>query len=76
MTSVEVTREELAKYDCVVVLTDHTSFDYPLIVGASKLILDTRNAIGAAGGSHVFRLGAPQKTSHKRATTQEVVAQG
>jgi UDP-N-acetyl-D-glucosamine dehydrogenase len=70
MRSVELTRDELAKYDCVVVLTDHKTFDYKLIVGASKLILDTRNAIGAAGGNHVFRLGAPQKGVSK----QEVVA--
>jgi UDP-N-acetyl-D-glucosamine dehydrogenase len=70
MASVELTREALAAADCVVVLTDHASFDYALIVDAAKLILDTRNAIGASGGDHVFRLGAPQKLAAK----QEVVA--
>jgi UDP-N-acetyl-D-glucosamine dehydrogenase len=61
MKSVTISRAELAKYDCVVVLTDHKAFDYPLIVEASTLIFDTRNAIGADAGPHVYRLGAPQR---------------
>lgn len=31
--------------DCVVIITDHTSFDYPALLDASKLIVDTRNAM-------------------------------
>ena len=61
-TSVDLTRENLARYDCVVVLTDHKAFDYGLVVGASRLILDTRNAIPASALDHVFKLGAPHKT--------------
>ena len=61
MKAVTISRAELAKYDCVVVLTDHKAFDYPLIVEASTLIFDTRNAIGADAGPHVYRLGAPQR---------------
>jgi UDP-N-acetyl-D-glucosamine dehydrogenase len=63
MTSVAVSRTELAKYDCVIVLTDHRAFDYQLVVDSSKLIVDTRNAIGANAGHHVFRLGAPKKAA-------------
>ena len=61
MKSVTLSRAELARYDCVVILTDHKAFDYASIVDASKLIFDTRNALGADAGPHVFRLGAPQR---------------
>ena len=44
--------------DCVVIITNHTSYDYPAILEAAKLIVDTRNALGEAGRDHphVFRL--------------------
>ena len=32
--------------DCVVVITNHSSYNYPAIYGAAKLIVDTRNAFG------------------------------
>ena len=59
LTSVSVTAEELARHDCVVVLTDHAEFDYQLVIDSARLIVDTRNALGANAGPHVFRLGAP-----------------
>ena len=34
-----------ADADCVVIVTDHTAFDYPALVERSKLIVDTRNAL-------------------------------
>jgi hypothetical protein len=30
------------------------------VVESSKLVLDTRNALGANAGANVFRLGAPK----------------
>lgn len=48
----------VAEADCVVVLTDHTAFDYPDIVSSAKLIVDTRNAIKVSS-QKVFKLGAP-----------------
>ena len=44
MKSVEITPERLASYDCVLIATDHTSYDYESIVKHSKLVVDTRNA--------------------------------
>ena len=35
----------LDKYDCVVVVTDHTSIDYKLVCAQAKVIVDTRNAL-------------------------------
>jgi UDP-N-acetyl-D-glucosamine dehydrogenase len=57
--SVELTRGSISRYDCVVIVTDHKTFDYDAMVAESDLIVDTRNAIKKAH-PHVFRLGAPQ----------------
>ncbi len=35
---------ELAGYDCVLIATDHSDYDYARIVEESQLIVDTRNA--------------------------------
>jgi UDP-N-acetyl-D-glucosamine dehydrogenase len=43
-------RELVASMDCVVVITDHTSFDWQQIVDDSRLIVDTRNATGRVQG--------------------------
>ena len=44
MKSVELTPEHLGSYDCVLIATDHTSYDYESIVKNAKLVVDTRNA--------------------------------
>jgi UDP-N-acetyl-D-glucosamine dehydrogenase len=36
--------ENLAQYDCVLIVTDHSDYDYPGIVRDSQLVVDTRNA--------------------------------
>jgi UDP-N-acetyl-D-glucosamine dehydrogenase len=46
------------RYDCVVIITDHKTFDYDTMVAAADLIVDTRNAIHKPA-PHVFKLGAP-----------------
>ncbi|MDI6772975.1 MAG: nucleotide sugar dehydrogenase, partial [bacterium] len=44
--------------DCVLILTDHSCFDYPAIVGQARLVFDTRNATGGltAGREKIVRL--------------------
>ena len=44
MKSVPIDSKSLAAYDCVLIATDHTSYDYPMIVESSQLVVDTRNA--------------------------------
>ncbi len=44
MGAVEPTAEALASYDAVVIVTDHSSYDYAAVVRHSKLVVDTRNA--------------------------------
>jgi len=34
----------LGDYDCVVIVTDHSDYDYPRIVREAQLVVDTRNA--------------------------------
>ena len=36
--------ENLGQYDCVLIVTDHSDYDYARIVRESKLVVDTRNA--------------------------------
>jgi UDP-N-acetyl-D-glucosamine dehydrogenase len=36
--------EDLGQYDAVLIVTDHTSYDYRRIVAESQIVVDTRNA--------------------------------
>jgi UDP-N-acetyl-D-glucosamine dehydrogenase len=36
--------DNLGQYDCVLILTDHSDYDYKAIVSQSQLVVDTRNA--------------------------------
>jgi UDP-N-acetyl-D-glucosamine dehydrogenase len=60
--AVEIKRGTYKAYDCVVIITDHTSFDYERMATEADLIVDTRNAIKKPY-PHVFRLGAPRPES-------------
>lgn len=42
MKSVTLSEEVIASYDCVVLLTDHDSFDYDMILKSSNLVVDSR----------------------------------
>ena len=43
--SIKLSSKNLAKYDAVIVCTDHTKVDYEMIAKNSKLIFDTRNVL-------------------------------
>ena len=47
LSSVAVNAATLAEYAAVVIVTDHSSYDYELIARYSKLVIDTRNATQA-----------------------------
>jgi UDP-N-acetyl-D-glucosamine dehydrogenase len=42
---VDLTADELAAADVVVLVTDHDAFDYPLIDASARYVLDTRNRL-------------------------------
>ncbi len=47
--SEQLTDELLSWADCVVILTDHSDFDYTRIVDQAKALIDTRHAASGAG---------------------------
>jgi UDP-N-acetyl-D-glucosamine dehydrogenase len=44
LVSIELTAENLGQYTAVLIATDHSSYDYSLIVRNARLVIDTRNA--------------------------------
>lgn len=60
--SVALTAETVRAADCVVLLTDHSKFDYRLIAQHARRIVDTRNAFRGIGQSNVFSIGTPLPT--------------
>jgi UDP-N-acetyl-D-glucosamine dehydrogenase len=47
--------ENLGQYDCVMILTDHSDYDYQRIVDESQLVVDTRNATKGIKSPKVVR---------------------
>ena len=47
--SVNITPKTLKNYDCIVITTNHSTFDYDMILEHAKLIVDTRNALKLKG---------------------------
>lgn len=58
MESVPDMMASVRKADCVVIITNHSDYDYDAILADALLIVDTRNALGKAGrnNSKVFGL--------------------
>jgi UDP-N-acetyl-D-glucosamine dehydrogenase len=46
--------ENLGQYDAVLIVTDHTSYDYRRIVAESQLVVDTRNATKGITASNII----------------------
>jgi len=53
MTSTPLT--DLQQYDCVLIMTDHSDYDYAAIVTESKLVVDTRNATKGIASEKIVR---------------------
>ena len=47
--------EQLGQYDCIVIVTDHSDYDYKKIVGEAQLVVDTRNATKGITSPKVVR---------------------
>ena len=47
--------ENLAQYDCVLVITDHSDYDFAQIVKESQLVVDSRNATKGIHSAKVVR---------------------
>jgi UDP-N-acetyl-D-glucosamine dehydrogenase len=44
ISTIDLTESAIRSYDAVVIVTDHSSYDWPWIAAHSKLVVDTRNA--------------------------------
>ena len=47
--------ENLDQYDCVVILTDHSDYDYEQIAREARLVVDTRNATRGIRADNIVR---------------------
>jgi UDP-N-acetyl-D-glucosamine dehydrogenase len=47
--------DDLGQYDAVMIVTDHSSYDYHRIVRDSRLVIDTRNATKGIVAANIVR---------------------
>lgn len=47
--------DDLAQYDCVLIVTDHSAYDYKRIVHEAKLVVDSRNATRGIHSEKIVR---------------------
>jgi UDP-N-acetyl-D-glucosamine dehydrogenase len=52
LTSVPDLMEAVEQADCVVIVTNHKKYNFSAILEKSRLIVDTRNALGSLGRNH------------------------
>jgi len=57
MKSVKLSGECLASMDCVVIVTDHSSYNMAEVVARAKLVFDTRGATRGLKQANIVRLG-------------------
>jgi UDP-N-acetyl-D-glucosamine dehydrogenase len=55
-----LTSEMIAQQDCVIILTDHSDYDFKAVVAAARLVIDTRNATKDLNAftNNIIKLGA------------------
>lgn len=51
----KLTKEKLSGADCVLITTDHSDYDWKMILDSAQLIVDTRNAIKDRKSKKVYR---------------------
>jgi len=56
MKSIDSPEDKLKNYDLVLILTDHSGFNYEELAKKSNIVVDTRNAVKSRALKNVFRL--------------------
>lgn len=56
LASCALDQKLLRSMDCVVILTDHSTFNYKMLAANSPIIVDSRNALRDYSGSHIIRV--------------------
>ena len=54
--AVRLSKSTIARYDCAVVATAHTDFDFDLLLAHVKAVVDTRNALKGRKSKKIVRL--------------------
>jgi UDP-N-acetyl-D-glucosamine dehydrogenase len=54
-TPVDGVEAELERFDCVLIATDHSTYDYKKIVDGARLVVDSRNATKAISSGKIVR---------------------
>lgn len=77
MRSSDLSAETIAKQDCIVILTDHSDYDFNQIVSHAQLVVDTRNATKNLHRwrDRIIKLGAgdsPRQGPHFEAAHESV----
>lgn len=57
--SVELDYSRMAEYDCVILLTNHSVYEYEKVLEHASMIIDTRNAFKAFNSDKIFKIGSP-----------------
>lgn len=57
MKSVKLSEALIRSFDCVLVTTNHSCYDYPTIVRQAKLVVDTRNATKGMASAKIVKIG-------------------
>ncbi len=52
MSSQELTEQFVRSQDCLLIITDHSAYDYAWLVKHAALVVDTRNATGGCGAEN------------------------
>ena len=47
--------EKIPEFDCVVIVTDHSQYDFAEIVAKAQLVVDTRNATKGIVSANVVK---------------------
>jgi UDP-N-acetyl-D-glucosamine dehydrogenase len=60
ISSTQLSLEVVAQQDCVIILTDHSEYDFKAVVAAARLVIDTRNATKDLNAftNNIIKLGA------------------
>ncbi len=56
LKSMRLNRKNLAKFDCTVIVTDHSAVNYGLLLKSSALIFDTRNVYSKVQDKKIIKL--------------------
>jgi UDP-N-acetyl-D-glucosamine dehydrogenase len=51
-----ISLEDVGRFDCVVITTDHEDVDYAALCARAQLVVDTRNATGAVRATHASKI--------------------